>query len=481
LGCGKDTAFLSKQNQLLQNQHLNNIQGNNIMRSFKLKFTKGLVLAALGLVACGSEPKVEELKITSDPQAEIERVNTNLKDAESKQVNVLSPNNFEEAQRALNKAIEGRSANKDQKAILHNIALSQAYLTKARSAAEVAGTLLKPSVEARRDALAANSPKFFSVDTENTDKSFKKLTREFEEGDTSGADKKGKSFEAQYRDLELKSIKADKLGPAQSAIQLAVKEGAKKLTPETLAWANKRYAEDEALIQAEPHNTQNVRQASIDAMASANRLVKMVRSAKGSSAQKPEDLAKQTEASENALVNSETDLAQAESDLRKSNANLEKSSRQNYRLETQVWLDKEFERASGQFTKDEAEVYKQGDSLLLRLKGLSFKKSNSGIGSENFPLLAKVQKVIGDIGPSQITVEGHTDSVGEKKLNDDLSVKRALAVQSYLVENKNILPEKISATGFGYAKPIATNKTAKGRAQNRRVDIIITAETAGVQ
>lgn len=118
---------------------------------------------------------------------------------------------------------------------------------------------------------------------------------------------------------------------------------------------------------------------------------------------------------------------------------------------------------------------------MLRLKGLSFKKSKSGIGSENFPLLAKVQKIISEIGPSQIAIEGHTDSLGEKKLNDDLSVQRALAVQSYLVENKNVAPDKITATGFGYAKPIATNKTAKGRAQNRRVDVIITAEPAGVQ
>lgn len=451
------------------------------MKKVKLIFCNVLVFAALGLVACGSEPKVEELSITSDPQTEIERVNANLKDAESQQVNVLSPKNFAAARKALDKAIEGRTANKDQKTVLHNIALSQAYLTKARSAADVASTLLKGPIDARRDAIAANSPKFFQADTEDIDSKFKKLTGDFEEGDTSGAEKNAKIFEVRYRDLELKTIKADKLGPAQSAIQLAEKEGAKKLTPETWAWANKRYAEDEALIQAQPHNVVTVRQASVDAMASANRLMRMVRSAKGSSAQKPEDLAKQTEAHENALANSETDLAQAERDLRMSKESLENSSRQNYKLETQVWLDKEFDRASGQFTKDEAEVYKQGDSLLLRLKGLSFKKSKSGIGSENFPLLAKVQKIISEIGPSQIAIEGHTDSLGEKKLNDDLSVQRALAVQSYLVENKNVPPDKITATGFGYAKPIATNKTAKGRAQNRRVDVIITAEPAGVQ
>jgi len=103
--------------------------------------------------------------------------------------------------------------------------------------------------------------------------------------------------------------------------------------------------------------------------------------------------------------------------------------------------------------------------------------NKAAIDAENFSLLAKVQKVIGDIGAKQIEVEGHTDSSGGKKLNEELSAKRAESVQSYLVSNNNIAAEKITATGYGYSKPIATNKTAEGRAQNRRVDIIITAES----
>mgnify|MGYP003484225716 CR=1 FL=1 len=65
-------------------------------------------------------------------------------------------------------------------------------------------------------------------------------------------------------------------------------------------------------------------------------------------------------------------------------------------------------------------------------------------------MLSKVQKVIGDIGASQIEVEGHTDSSGGKKINEELSAKRAKSVQSYLVSNNNVPAEKITATSYGY-------------------------------
>ncbi len=130
--------------------------------------------------------------------------------------------------------------------------------------------------------------------------------------------------------------------------------------------------------------------------------------------------------------------------------------------------------AKSQFAKDEAEVYKQGDKILLRLKGLTFASNNSTIQTSNFKLLAKVQQVINQIGSSKIVIEGHTDSLGDKKLNDNLSTARAESVEKYLVSNQDATAEQITATGFGDSKPIASNKTALGRSQNRRVDVIIT-------
>jgi len=76
-------------------------------------------------------------------------------------------------------------------------------------------------------------------------------------------------------------------------------------------------------------------------------------------------------------------------------------------------------------------------------------------------------------GSLLLEIEGHTDSVGSDQLNNKLSQDRAEAVSSYLTQS-GVKPEKIKAArGFGKSKPIATNDTAAGRQQNRRVEVVI--------
>ncbi len=73
---------------------------------------------------------------------------------------------------------------------------------------------------------------------------------------------------------------------------------------------------------------------------------------------------------------------------------------------------------------------------------------------------------------AQLIVEGHTDSTGSAELNDKLSLKRAQAVRSYLVA-KGIPRQQVEAQGFGFSRPIADNSTPEGRANNRRVEIVV--------
>jgi outer membrane protein OmpA-like peptidoglycan-associated protein len=80
----------------------------------------------------------------------------------------------------------------------------------------------------------------------------------------------------------------------------------------------------------------------------------------------------------------------------------------------------------------------------------------------------------------QLEVEGHTDSTGSDQLNEKLSANRAVAVQSYLVE-QGVPRDYVTARGFGKTMPIADNATAAGRQQNRRVEIIVSGEVIGVK
>src|SRR5580693_5449099 len=79
-----------------------------------------------------------------------------------------------------------------------------------------------------------------------------------------------------------------------------------------------------------------------------------------------------------------------------------------------------------------------------------------------------------------LSVEGYTDSVGSDAFNQTLSEQRANAVRDYLVQ-QGLDPTAITATGFGKSNPVASNDTATGRQQNRRVEIIISGEVIGTK
>jgi outer membrane protein OmpA-like peptidoglycan-associated protein len=76
----------------------------------------------------------------------------------------------------------------------------------------------------------------------------------------------------------------------------------------------------------------------------------------------------------------------------------------------------------------------------------------------------------------KIDIEGHTDSVGGDDYNQGLSERRAESVRAYLVR-QGITPQTVDAEGFGKSRPVATNATAAGRQQNRRVELVISGES----
>jgi len=91
---------------------------------------------------------------------------------------------------------------------------------------------------------------------------------------------------------------------------------------------------------------------------------------------------------------------------------------------------------------------------------------------DSFPLLNQVGQVLTDFPKMRVSIEGHTDSVGTEAGNMRLSQRRAEAVRDYLV-SKGVSPDRLEAIGYGPTKPIASNKTARGKAQNRRTEFRI--------
>lgn len=86
--------------------------------------------------------------------------------------------------------------------------------------------------------------------------------------------------------------------------------------------------------------------------------------------------------------------------------------------------------------------------------------------------LNDVAKALIDQGYKKILVEGHTDAQGSESANQSLSLKRAESVRTHLV-SQGIESSKISAQGLGESRPVAENNTPEGRANNRRVEIVV--------
>ena len=93
--------------------------------------------------------------------------------------------------------------------------------------------------------------------------------------------------------------------------------------------------------------------------------------------------------------------------------------------------------------------------------------------------LAKVSGILMAYPGLKVQVEGYTDSVGSDDFNQKLSENRAGAVKDFLV-SQGVSPSNISSAGFGKNDPVADNGSATGRAQNRRVNMVVSGDAIGV-
>jgi outer membrane protein OmpA-like peptidoglycan-associated protein len=120
-----------------------------------------------------------------------------------------------------------------------------------------------------------------------------------------------------------------------------------------------------------------------------------------------------------------------------------------------------------------AQVKEDERGKIITLNGsVLFTSGQSDLLDSARDRLKQVADALKTMGNHDITVEGFTDSRGSESLNQRLSERRAQAVRDYLA-GQGVTPDKIKSEGMGKANPIADNKTAEGRAMNRRVEIVI--------
>ncbi|MES2880782.1 MAG: OmpA family protein, partial [Bacteroidota bacterium] len=103
-------------------------------------------------------------------------------------------------------------------------------------------------------------------------------------------------------------------------------------------------------------------------------------------------------------------------------------------------------------------------------KNIFFITGSAKLSSKSNAALNEVAKILTDDANLKLSIEGHTDNVGKPDYNMTLSDNRANSVKQYLLK-KGIDESRLVSQGFGLTQPVATNKTAAGRAKNRRVEM----------
>jgi outer membrane protein OmpA-like peptidoglycan-associated protein len=110
--------------------------------------------------------------------------------------------------------------------------------------------------------------------------------------------------------------------------------------------------------------------------------------------------------------------------------------------------------------------------LIAEIGGVQFATGTAGVNADARESLAKFSGIVASYPDLRFNIEGHTDNVGGVAMNQELSLKRAMTVRDYLIE-QGVPASRIDVAGLGLSAPVGDNTTADGRARNRRVEIVV--------
>jgi outer membrane protein OmpA-like peptidoglycan-associated protein len=487
-----------------------------------------VTVISLVLGACaGPRLMVQPVAVPQDPAAAMMQLESKLVEGRQNQLNVLSPTWFAKAEGSL---AEARKVQKGKGEISRMEGAASRGLTEISQAEEIgriARSTIPKAIEGRRLARTAGATSF-GEDYAAAERRFRGLTRDVENNNLKGAKRDQQGVVEAFRTLEIRAIKETILGDTRKVLAQADSEGARKWAPALYTEVQQDLAGVEEFIASNPYAREEMQQRGNVVLFKANRLLQINRQATHLRETKPLEttlwiegiLSEATEAlgapdmrdkafhiqvgnivgSINALVKDrdylvqKTDAQQEAMDTMRSRypeeiESLKKQSREEAaevakllkeqeaeqaRLEAERRFNELYNEVQALFTRDEAECYKQGNRMVIRLRGMTFPVGQAVIMPDNYPLLSKVQRAMRTFTEPQVTIQGHTDSTGTAEFNDHLSQQRAESVKKYLLANNVLREDQMAAAGYGSSRPLAPNTTAEGRATNRRIDVVIT-------
>lgn len=473
---------------------------------------KFVILTTAMLVFSGAHAQ-DELRSTFFKEADAAKAAADAENAE-----LFAPKSYENGMKEYRTAESALERGRNIEYVRDNAADATEYFRSATQAAQLAKTALAQAIKSRQDGANAQAPRLSSELWQKAQQEFIRAIQLLERGDLKNAKRREIEATTLYRDAELDAIKTQYLSDTRRLLADADRARVGKYAPITLGKAKQLLADAERELNENRYDTDLPRSLAIQANYEAkhalylSEIVRKVRDKDLTAEQlvldweQPlraiagvadvvpdmqegpdrlaseliayfENQARELQALQQEKAENEVRLADLEEELsaldeRLGGATAERAALVQ-RLEAQARVKQQFEQVEKMFTQDEARVFREGDSIILRLVGLSFDSGASQIKPENFDLLAKVEKAIDVFPRSELTIEGHTDSHGGDDSNQALSQQRAESVQQYMINAMRIPTYRLIATGYGETRPVSSNETEAGRAKNRRIDIVI--------
>lgn len=477
-----------------------------------------IVLFALHF--CGSLLFSQDTSVRGQLFAAADKI---FEEARNKNADILAPRNYTKAHESYLKADDDFKKGRKLDDIRKRLQEAEVYFKKALEAVRIAEVTFSSTRAARNDAESAEAKRFMQDLWEQAENKFIEAAAILEKGDVNDARKKGAEAERIYRQAELEAIKANYLTPAWTLLEKADRLKVEKRAPKTLARARKFANAAEDLLRQNRYDNDEARQlaqqakyearhalyldAQIDNMMSKGysledlflafeQPIDKIANTIGVSSEFERGLDPVVSTIIDSIARNLETLRLARDyiikiDMEKQNLEAQISSMESRvgnlseaerslkrKLEMQRAREDLISQVAKTFSRSEGQVLRSGDNIIVRLYGLTFPVGRSTIEPQYFQLLTKVQDAIRRIPNGSVIIEGHTDSQGSDQTNQVLSEERSAAVRQYLLANMVMPENKIASVGYGESKPIASNENAQGRAQNRRIDIVIIPEWA---
>ena len=138
-----------------------------------------------------------------------------------------------------------------------------------------------------------------------------------------------------------------------------------------------------------------------------------------------------------------------------------------------TYMDKQEAELREELSDSGVQIIRNGDVIKLNIPGnITFASGQANIVTAFYPVLDDVAVVLNKYHKTRMSIDGHTDSIGEAAYNQQLSINRANSVASYL-SRAGVDSHRLQTTGYGESMPLASNINAAGRQQNRRVELTI--------